>query len=514
MKKDQNIDGVEIRVIVYESLDDALNKEIEDIVVNSIHPYKVLVKPKIEYMESTRYFSQQLEKSGDDVLSLYETILKNNSVEIIRLIGTFFLCLVMLFGIVIIANLAKGPLLLIAESFRNFAKDYHRSNNQKVNDQKDKVEEEDPSDRVLLQSSYKFKSNLKIFKDQLIASPEEVNKIILSDEKGMVGIRKLVPYIYEKKYLEILKGVLSKDDLINITDCDFKFESEHEFYNWFNSIIENLTLKFLSKTKTIIDRLPTKKMEEVLKIDEDIIIEYAKENETPLGYHIALDTLKGKQREIFITNLEIEQWKDVISTEDIDNEQILAEVEDLIEFAKNNDSIGDEISSQVIKTNLVLPSLLKILPLKTLKIQDNFVQSLSGVSKNIMFDLRENYWTPRNILEVPVEHLKEILRDCDVDQKFAILKSMPSDVSQFLESVIPEGRVKEIILDRLKDVPDETLESKFDIIGKEFINKLFTDYKNAKFKIEGDLISINHKATSSDFDSIYNDDFEDLDEIA
>lgn len=518
LSKRFSIVGVESKTVVYEGLNDTFNKEISSISRDSLYPYEVL-KIETSYIESTRFVAEQLEKGNEDALGMFEKFLKENSSEVIRLLGVLFLAAVVCFGIVMLSKLVKGPLHLIAESFNRMAQE--AMNRRKMEEEAARAANEDItlSEGEAAQLSNQFRANLEIFKEVIMTHPEDVKSIVVDSDEGASGIKKVLPYVYEKKYIDNLKKVMTPKELEKMNDSEFNFERSYDFFKWFNKTVEKISVKQIGETWTVVEKLPADILKPLLKIKNSVLKEYAESNRSIIAYQITLDILKGKERKSFIKSLSVDEWKQIIGANDLDVNEIQSVAEEMVEFSKNHRKGEGVVSADRIKDTVVLPSLLNILPFKDLKVQDDFISSLSTVSKEIINDLKEFYWTPRNLLQVPSSHMNEVLRDYDVEQKANILVSLPGDVAEYLKSVIPEGKVKTIIEERVQDFDESKDKEKATKITRDFIDRLFGDYKSNKLQLEAEILQMSSMSVEDDLDEgdfgDMDDDFEDdFDDVA
>lgn len=506
----QNLKEVELRVnkiqakvMIFESLNKAFDKEVESIVNYTAAPFPVELK--ISYIESTRYYSEQLKNQSDDSLSFLQKLLKNNSSEIINLIGLVLLAIVGLFGIVILARLLKAPLNLIAESFKDLANKKTESKAEQGDEVHGPAELTEPE---INEISLKFKDNLKILKEIILQKPAEIGVVINKSDRDAAGVKKVIPYIYEKKYIDSLKEALPVEEFKKVNNANYKFESMTEFFQWFNGMIENLSVTSLTVSWAVVEKLPSETLHKLLKVSSDFLASYANEKNETEVYQVVIDLLNGADKEKFTGQLDIDVWKQIVKSNDIESTKVLEIAEDILNSSIGTGQTSEVISAQKVQDSVIVPTLLNILPFKPLRIQDDFLSSLGTASNQVVEVLRKKFWTPRNLLRVPKTILVEAMRNYSVEEKVKLLAVMPEDVKKYLFELLPDGKVKVVVEDRLNsnldsDIVDEK-------IAKKFIEKLFSDHEKGIFSMEKSILEPNK---SSGIDNIDDEDFDfDLDE--
>lgn len=497
------IKNVSSKIIVYEALDNALNKDIDAITRESLSPYK-LTPIKKSYIESTRYYSEQLKATGEDSETFVKGLVSKNATEILRLIGVLFISIVIIIGIIILARLLKGPLNLIANSFKNLS-------SKNFNSPPPKSEPgETLSKGEAAHLSSQFRKNLNIFKNIITSAPENIIELITKSEKDSAGIKKVIPYIYDEAIVSKLKDVMGSEQIEKLKKSNFEFEKSTDFFDWFNKTVEELSIKSISSTWTVIEKIPNNLRRELLSLDEQVIVNYANEKKTNLSYLYALDILKGDAKDQFVSDLQTNDWKEIITTNTTTAEEIAQECQFILDYA-NSSVTASALSSEKVKDNIILPSLLTILPLRPLKVQDDFIETIKNISPEVSSDVSKRYWTPRSLLRVPTEYLNETFRDFGIDEKTNIISSMPEDVSTYLLSIIPDGKMKDVLLDNLEKSNKEN-EGKQNISGRNFINKVFDDFKKQKFTLGAEVLSFSRENSSSDVDELDVDDLDDFDQ--
>lgn len=502
-EEEVRIHRVQAKVMIFESLNKAFDKEVENIVNYTAEPFQVDLK--ISYIESTRYYSEQLKNHSDDSLSFLQKLLKNNSSEIINLIGLLLLAIVGLFGVVILARLLKGPLNLIAESFKDLANKNVESKVEKEDDFKKTPELTEPE---MQEISLKFKDNLKILKEIIMQKPSEIGEVINKSDKDAAGVKKVIPYIYEKKYIESLKAALPLEEFKKVNEASYRFDTMTDFFQWFNSTIESLSITSLTVSWAVVEKLPSEMLHDLLKVPSDFLVEYAHERKETEVYQVVIDLLNGGDKEKFTGQLDIDVWKQIVKSNDLESLRIHEIAKDILEKSSASNQSLEIVSAQKVQDSVIIPTLLNILPYKPLKIQDDFLASLGTASSDVVEVLRERFWTPRNLLRVPKDNLVEAMRNYSVEEKVKLLAVMPEDVKNYLFELLPAGKVKVVVEDRLKSNSDSDIVD--EKTAKAFIETIFSDYQKGLFSINKMILEPKTSAKTSVVDD---DDFDfDLDD--
>ncbi|MDO9181324.1 MAG: hypothetical protein Q7U04_02895 [Bacteriovorax sp.] len=481
--QDKSIANASVKVVVYEALNDSINKEIEEITTSTLDSIKTSVK--VSYLESTRSFFDQATNESKDLISFIKGIANKHVPEVMRLIGVLIFALVAVFGVVIFALLLKGPLYSIAESFKNFTAKGGLSG--KTNADKDKDKDGDKNKESLIidhrEASDKFKENLVIFKNILLDKPLEIANLVTKNEKNASGIKKLLPYVFEKKYCDEIKANFKETHFSLMENSGFNFVNNIDFFTWFDETIEALSMDVLKIKKNILSGIPDVQLGVIKRIPAPVFRSYLQDNANSASYHIIMDLLEGSDRSEFLKDLDLDEWKIAIDVNDISESEIMEEVEKIINFSSTSLRSNDVVSASEIHSSLIIPSLLSVIYFKKLKVQDDFLDSLSSISEDSIKSIREVFWAPRDILSVPQNVLKESMRKYDVEEKSMIIFSMPIDIGNFLIASAIDGKAKEIVQDNLKNPNSDFNEEKAEVLGAKFISNLLIAYKNGEFKL-------------------------------
>ena len=415
------------------------------------------------------------------------------------------LAIVGLFGVVILARLLKGPLNLIAESFKDLANKNVESKVEKEDDFKKTPELTEPE---MQEISLKFKDNLKILKEIIMQKPSEIGEVINKSDKDAAGVKKVIPYIYEKKYIESLKAALPLEEFKKVNEASYRFDTMTDFFQWFNSTIENLSITSLTVSWAVVEKLPSEMLHDLLKVPSDFLVEYAHERKETEVYQVVIDLLNGGDKEKFTGQLDIDVWKQIVKSNDLESLRIHEIAKDILEKSSASNQSLEIVSAQKVQDSVIIPTLLNILPYKPLKIQDDFLASLGTASSDVVEVLRERFWTPRNLLRVPKDNLVEAMRNYSVEEKVKLLAVMPEDVKNYLFELLPAGKVKVVVEDRLKSNSDSDIVD--EKTAKAFIETIFSDYQKGLFSINKMILEPKTRAKTSVVDD---DDFDfDLDD--
>jgi hypothetical protein len=482
------VENAEIKVVIYESLNDSINKEVEEIAKSTLDP--IVSTVKISYLESTRLFYDKAANESKDLFSFIKGVLNRNIPEVLRLIGVLIFAIVAVFGVVIFARLLKGPLNSIAESLKNFSKASVATANK--NDEKDKEEEVVDHKEI----SEKFKENIIVFKSIILDRPLDIADLILSDEINASGVKKLLPYLYEKKYSDVIKENFKEIHFAQMGMAKNSFNTNVEFFNWFEETIQTLSLKILNKNKNVLLSVSEEKLDELKKVPHTLFKSYLQSTGSSIAYQVVMDVLAGEEKAEFLKELDLEEWKIAFDVKDISESEINTEIDSILDYSKSTLRNDDSISANEINSTLVIPSLLGVVAFKKLKVQDDFLDSLAMISKESIQAVRDVYWTPRDVLSVPQAYLKECMRGYDVSEKTMIIHSMPIDIANFLLSSSIEGKAKEIVIDSLENKGSDFNEEKAEQLGAKFIKNLLVAFKKGEFKLNEFAKTLETKAPS------------------
>lgn len=497
------INSIEVKVIVYENVQSAFNKEINNIANSVFNGHKI--KTIILYADSTRSYYELLNNTDGvtDFQGLIKSIITRHISEVMRLFGVLIFSIVAIFGVVIFARLLKGPLNSMSESLKNFSKN---KNDSKLNEAK--------SGDVLNndQNKYEeinlnFKHNLKIFELLIVDRSESIADVILESSINATGIKKTLPYIYNISLLTKLKEQLTNLHVLKLSESNFEFKNHQDYMIWFNMIVEKLSLAAVIESKNILINIESSKLERLKKIPLSILKRYIEEVQNPIAIQIVLDTITGDQKIRFIQTLNIEDWKLAVNVNDVTYDEVLENVESLLRFGEQSTPVGILATADKLSIDLVIPNLVNILKLKKLKDQDLFLEELGSVSPNIINKVRERFWTPFMIQTVPLVNLKEHLLRYTVEERVNILSVLPVNVSNYIIENAIEGKSKIIVQDLLSSG-----QNKDEALALKFLIELHEAFSKNEFELIK-LQETSKKLMNEEIDESLVAEFDDLDEV-
>lgn len=467
-----------VKIIIYEKLEGSVNKEIQDIVESTLEGQKV--KVKISFKESTNSLLDKNIKSTKDLPneneSFFTKVYNKHLSEVIKLVGNLILGVSALFGVFIFARFLRTPLNTIAESVKSMSP---------VNSPNSSGDPKEITTSIVdyKETSEKFKENLGMFKEILLDNPSVVASLILKDEMNAAGIKKLLPYVYEKKYSDVIKEHFNETHFSTMEQSGKVFNDHVDFVLWFERTMEVLSLVVLNKHKNVLSAIPEIQMEIIKKIPSMLLRKYLDENRYSLTYQVVMDLLHGEEKREFLKTLDVEEWKIAFEVSDVSENEIKIEVEKIIQFSKTSMIEDDIVSAVQIQSSLIIPSLLSVISHKKLNTQDAFIESLSVVSDETVHLIKESFWTPRDLQLVPEAILQDQMRLNAADEKCMIIHSMPEDIAEFLINYSMDGKAREIVKSHLKNKNSDFNDEKSEVLGAKFIMDLFKLHKRGAYKL-------------------------------
>jgi hypothetical protein len=486
-KKNIYITSATVKVVIYESLKTTLNKEIEEIVSATFDNVKVNIK--ISYLSSTRplydstsnSLQSNIKTNPDDFFTLIKLNIIKHTAELIRLFGMLMIGVCGVLSLFVFGKILKTPLNNLADSAKAFGtKQSAVSKNNNTNSTNKEAKE---YVNVPKSAIDKFNENVKLFKNILLDNPKGIAFLAIQSETNAAGIRKLLPHLYEKKYCDLIKDTFTDEHFKLMTTSKKVFDNDTAYYSWLEEIIESLSIDVFNKRKNILSGITEDQLKVIKNITFVQFKKYLDEFGCSTTYQIAMDLFEGEKKDEFLRSLGIDQWKIAFEVKDIDEQEISKEVSKIIHYSLSSKIDDEMVTASKIQTGLIVPSLLAVVSYKKLKMQDDFLDSLSAISSDTVKAIRESFWAPRDLYNVPESILKEKLRSYNIESKVMIIYSMPADVRDYLVAKILEGNAREIIKDNLNNLGNDFNEEKAELLGVQFIDMMFKQYSSGLFKL-------------------------------
>lgn len=474
------VQGVKARVYVYEELGQYLDEDIKKIITDSLSSY-TNYSTEVSYLESTKIYSQQLEEQRNLAIGFFNRLVKNHLPHLINFAGILVFSAAVVIVVYIFAKLIKIPLMNLVDSIKALA----------GRDMKSQTTDEDALENTLETNKYEKQESeglILIFKQLLESSPENFLKEVLSTRESRSGFRRVLPMIYDKSVIDLVRTKISSTDLKKIEEESWTFESDGVFQEWIKSFVERMAVNSINTPWTILDGISNEVLRRLKLIKVKSFLSYLNINKNKISVSIFLTIVEGEEKELFLKSMSINDWRELSMTDVISLKDVEEEVFKILDYVDEGLSGESTLSVDEIQKKILLPSILLVLPNKKLGEQDDFLFSFADSSLEIISEVEKKIFTPNVILRVPLEVLTESFRQFDVETIGKAICSFKANVKEYLVRAIPDGNLVKILTSKINN--DNYTDDEKERAGKAFLCHLFELHKNKRFSLHTNISKI------------------------
>lgn len=474
------VQGVKARVYVYEELGQYLDEDIKKIITDSLSSY-TNYSTEVSYLESTKIYSQQLEEQRNLAIGFFNRLVKNHLPHLINFAGILVFSAAVVIVVYIFAKLIKIPLMNLVDSIKALA----------GRDMKSQTTDEDALENTLETNKYEKQESeglILIFKQLLESSPENFLKEVLSTRESRSGFRRVLPMIYDKSVIDLVRTKISSTDLKKIEEESWTFESDGVFQEWIKSFVERMAVNSINTPWTILDGISNEVLRRLKLIKVKSFLSYLNINKNKISVSIFLTIVEGEEKELFLKSMSINDWRELSMTDVISLKDVEEEVFKILDYVDEGLSGESTLSVDEIQKKILLPSILLVLPNKKLGEQDDFLFSFADSSLEIISEVEKKIFTPNVILRIPLEVLTESFRQFDVETIGKAICSFKANVKEYLVRAIPDGNLVKILTSKINN--DNYTDDEKERAGKAFLCHLFELHKNKRFSLHTNISKI------------------------
>jgi hypothetical protein len=312
-------------------------------------------------------------------------------------------------------------------------------------------------------------------------SPLLFVRSVTDDPADLMGLKFLVSKFSNeaRAKLKELMGVerLLKASSFEAGDSVLGFNAA----GWLQQLIEKIELKKLAGGTVIEEALSNDESLLLSNASQDKLLEAALKVNTPAAWRVVTDFLPMEFLKKRVRDFDRQMWTNVIKG------SLVADVGEVNQAAKAViDIVRMSVSENVVLfkaqrerdehfSKRLLPPLIDTILGQELGEDDEFIGFIVAETPEFARVIRETVWTPSRLADLSDDSLKAVFLGIDNENKSYLVFAFPETVSKRLESFLPEGNAKKIVLDavnRLRSTGDQALKDRARSLAREFMDHL------------------------------------------
>ncbi len=333
-----------------------------------------------------------------------------------------------------------------------------------------------------------FERNIEVVKSVLQKNPYVLTTVLSSSDQDYMGLKKLMPSIMGLDS-EIIKGVFTDKVILKIEEAQrtSKKMDKADFYMWFDSFVEKLSLQELKGGNRYLKSIDSKNVSKIYAIEPEVLIDYALNKKSGLIYKLVLLFLPDDIAKNLFDKFSANEWSMVLNEDGVSVDNINRAAAELVETVQvvKKDEVNDIQSKEALEEALIIP-LVSYLSTKQLADYDNFLNQLNKFSPSIGEKITEKMWTPSIITKIPSNYLGSLLKSMDINERENLIIGFPSEISALLMNNLPEGRIKQVVVE-MSQRPKESFSKDFltsaERSCKSFLTDLKVSHDNKEFEL-------------------------------
>lgn len=394
--------------------------------------------------------------------------LRENSIPAAIILGALFFGIAIIIGITVFSNFFKSSAVAVAESIKEMNKAAPKEASANKADVAPITEES---------NSDSFERNIKIVASIIEKSPHVFTGAISERNNDYSGLKKLIPNLVASGEIQI-QDLFSENTILKIEENaeQAKAMSTGEFYSWLDHFVERLTLNHLKKGNRFTRIIDRDIVNHLYGIESEKLTSYALNKNSGLVFKLVMDFLPPDSAKNLFERLTPEQWELVLDDRDINAENMNLAAKNLFQeiSAMKQEDTFDVNSKKALEEVLIAP-ISSYLYSKALADYDECLAQIIKVSPGISHKIQERIWSPSLIHRVPAEYLKKKLININLTDREYLLIGFSEELSSLLSQYIPEGKMKQVLLDGIAKSQGKHSKEKLaaaEIFCKKFLNSL------------------------------------------
>jgi hypothetical protein len=488
------VNSVDANIMVYENLDTKVLDQVKTIVSSSLQGLNPVIAVAKASLPERKIASVE-EPKEELAPVLPPKTMTDRWFEAMPALSpvakALILALAGLLGLLIIWGISMGLVHTVGETTKNVLAAYSDNKSKEMDAMLKAEENKANSDAAKLQTEVKNVNDLKAEIGKYVQTIRQVlakeAHLFAKDlgKEDFIGIRSLLPYLAESE-VHILKFALGRDASKQIRQL-IELKSEPmtlaELARWLGRFVEKLTVLSIQSNNNFEKLLPQEIVNELYLMEPERLITAGLKLNSTLAWRTIIEFMPKQHIGQLITNLGEDEWKSILDTQSFNTEQAIESAKMVLKEAKDTNSI---LEDALLSTDSLIESVVKTLNEKPVGDDEVFLEKIGNISEKFAAEVKKRFWTREMIAYVPASYLSDILRTNTPEDTVQLLVAIPPREQEYIMSLIPEGKGKIIISDRIKYLmanPDENYMVQAAKSARTFIRKLQEENLKAAFKL-------------------------------
>lgn len=295
--------------------------------------------------------------------------------------------------------------------------------------------------------------NVALVRRMLHENPLPFVRMITTSPEDMKGLKWLLTNLEEGERA-LLKKFIGAERVASLAQTDdAAVDPSWEAGNWLQRLVESLIVREMSGGSGVDKALAPEQALRLSTAESDGVVGALRKLNQPAAWRVALEFLPKAKVIEALKESDPGLWKMLISGSELTEEALrdgaTKLVAELGEAAPQGAGRGTEEKRRFYSNLLLDPAVDSVLS-KSLGEDDAFLDELAAMAPDFVEMLRRRVWTPRSLERVEDAGLRDAFLPLPPAQKTALLFVLPEAVTAKLQSYLPEGTGRTIVLDQLK----------------------------------------------------------------
>lgn len=293
--------------------------------------------------------------------------------------------------------------------------------------------------------------NVAFAKKMIAENPLPFSRALSDSEEDLRGLRWLLTNIADEER-RTLQKFISPERLLALSDLPSDGENPWDSSAWLQNMVENLVVREIAGGSLVEKSLRSEQSLRISTADPQALFKIVTELNEPAVWRVALEFLPKERVIGALKRSDTQLWQTLFAGSSLDEATLRKGAEQIIERlgdASTTNARSSEEKKRFYSNILLDPALDSILA-KPLGEDDGFLDEIAGMAPEFVELLRSKVWTPRSLERVTDESLRDAFNGLSPAQKTALMLAMPPEASERLQSYMPEGTGRTIVLDQLR----------------------------------------------------------------
>ena len=294
--------------------------------------------------------------------------------------------------------------------------------------------------------------NVAFIKKMLSENPLPLARALTDSSDDLRGIRWLLTNLSEDER-RTLQKFLSSERLLALSELPNDGETPWDSSAWLQVTVENLVVREIAGGSAVEKALKADQSFRISSADPDLLFKLVREFNEASTWRVALEFLPKDRVLSALKESDTNLWQTLFAGSALEP-AVLQEGAEKILSRLGTESSGPASNNaderKRFYSNILLDPAVDSVMAKALGDDDLFLDEISQMAPEFVQLLRKKVWTPRSLDRVSDVSLKDAFSGLSSAQKTALLLAFPGELSDRLQTYLPEGTGRTIVLDQLR----------------------------------------------------------------